>query len=70
MVLSQNEMILVIICCAAVSVVLGFAMYRLFFHQEQQDPFQMSDNQVAYTRSVKDRNMQVLMGEAGVGRRH
>ncbi len=67
--LSKGEMILIIICSAAASVVLGFAMFRLFFHEQEDNAFQMSDEQLAYTRSVKDRNIQGLMMEAGSGRR-
>ena len=62
-------MILIIICSAAVSVMIGYAMWRLSFFEHPQNPFQMSDEQLAYIRSVRDRNIQNLMMEAGISRR-
>ena len=67
--LSKGEMILIIICSAAVSVVIGFAIFRLFVHEQEEDAFQMSEEQLEYIRSVKDRNMQELMMEARSGKR-
>ena len=68
--LSYNEYVLIIIIGAAVSVVIGFAMFRLYFSQRDESPFQMSNEQMAYIRSVKERNMEAMMMEAGSGRRH
>jgi hypothetical protein len=66
--LSKEAMVLIVICSAAVSVLLGFAVSKLCFTRQEKSPFQMSDQQVAYIRSVKDANMRHMMAEAGMGR--
>ena len=68
--IGKTEMILIIICSAAASVVMGYSMFRLwFFRHDEKNPFQMSNEQVAYVRSVKDRNVQAMMMEVGMERR-
>jgi hypothetical protein len=70
MAISHEGMILIIICSAAASVVIGYSMYRLmFFKKSDSRPFQMSDEQVAYMRSVRDKNVQGLMMEVGMSKR-
>jgi hypothetical protein len=69
--ISQEEMILIVICAAAVSVVLAYAVYRLMFSQpEAANAFHMSDEQLAYIRSVRDRNINEMMAKTGVSNRY
>lgn len=69
MALGKEATILIVILSAAASVVLGFAMYRLCFRQQKTNPFQMSNEQTAYIQSVKARNFECLMMEAGMASR-
>lgn len=67
--IGKSAMILIIICSAAASVVIGFAMYKMCFRQEKRHPFQMSNEQAAYIRSVNAKNLERIMMEAGMASR-
>lgn len=67
--LSYELQVFIIILGASVCVVLGFAVWRLRFHDPQHDAneaFDMSDEQKEYLHSVRDRNRRALIMESGV----
>jgi flagellar basal body-associated protein FliL len=68
MALSHNAIIVLIIIGCAVSTLLGYSIYLLFFGKEEvtKGP---SDDQVAYMRSVRWRNLEMLQAEARETRR-
>jgi hypothetical protein len=67
--LSYQEQILIIICAAAVAVVVGYAMFRLMFAQIEEPSFHVSDEQLAYMRNVRDRNISDIFGKSALERR-
>lgn len=72
MALAQELVIFLCILAAAVSVTLGYAVYRLFAKAAfVDDTFIIpSDAQKAYMREVRDRNLIELIGHPGQQRSH
>lgn len=66
MALSYQAIVIIIIVSAAGAVMLGFAMWRLCFHDPQTDKSlasHVSETQKEYMRRVRDRNVHMLMAE-------
>jgi len=64
MAISYSAAIAIIITGAAATVVVGYALWRLYFFQPHDDPHQMSDDQKHYLRGIREKYREGLMFQA------